>query len=47
MALSLMGSGKLRVEPMIGVRPLTEWEQAFDDLEAGKAMKLLLQPTED
>ena len=44
MALSLMGSGRLQVEPMIGVRPLTEWEQAFRDLESGKAMKLLLQP---
>lgn len=43
-ALSLLGSGKLRVEPMLSVRPLTEWKQAFDDLEAGKAMKILLAP---
>jgi threonine dehydrogenase-like Zn-dependent dehydrogenase len=43
MALSLMASGKLKVAPMIGVRPLTEWENAFADLEAGKAMKLLLE----
>lgn len=42
-ALSLMASGKLRVEPMIGVRPLAEWEEAFADLEAGRAMKLLLK----
>ena len=43
-ALKLLASGKLNVEPMIGVRPLAEWQQAFADLEAGKAMKLLLQP---
>ncbi len=42
-ALSLMASGRLRVSPMIGVRPLTEWKSAFADLEAGKAMKLLLE----
>ncbi len=42
-ALSLMASGKLNVAPMIGVRPLTEWETAFADLEAGKAMKLLFE----
>ena len=45
MALKLMASGKVKVAPMIGVRPLTEWEQAFADLEAGRAMKLLLKPT--
>ena len=43
-ALKLMASGKLNVTPMIGVRPLDEWEGAFADLEAGRAMKLLLQP---
>ena len=42
-ALSLMASGKLKVAPMIGTRPLTEWQTAFSDLEAGKAMKLLLE----
>jgi threonine dehydrogenase-like Zn-dependent dehydrogenase len=42
-ALSLMASGKLRVAPMIGTRPLTEWQEAFADLEAGRAMKLLLE----
>jgi D-arabinose 1-dehydrogenase-like Zn-dependent alcohol dehydrogenase len=45
MALKLMASGRVKVAPMIGVRLLTEWEQAFADLEAGKAMKLLLKPT--
>lgn len=44
MALKLMAGGKVKVAPMIGVRPLTEWEQAFADLEAGRAMKLLLTP---
>ncbi len=43
-ALKLMAAGKLDVAPMIGVRPLREWEAAFVDLEAGRAMKLLLQP---
>lgn len=46
MALKLMASGKIRVAPMIGVRSLADWEQAFADLEAGKAMKLLLTPME-
>ena len=45
-ALALMESGKLNVSPMIGVRPLTEWQAAFADLEAGKAMKLLLKVSE-
>ena len=43
-ALKLMASGKLKVAPMIGVRPLRAWETAFADLEAGRAIKLLLQP---
>ena len=43
MALSFMASGKLKVAPMIGVRPLAEWKRAFEDLESGKAMKLLLK----
>lgn len=42
-ALSLMESGKLRVEPMIEVRPLEKWENAFSDLESGRAMKILLE----
>lgn len=46
-ALSLLGSGKLQVEQMIGVRPLNEWQEAFEDLEKGKAMKLLLTPMEE
>ncbi len=46
MALSLMASGKVQVEPMIGVRTLSQWKEAFEDLEAGKAMKLLLTPEE-
>ena len=46
-ALSLLASGKLKVEPMIGVRPLNEWQEAIADLEAGKAMKMLLTPIED
>ncbi len=40
-ALSLMANGKLKVAPMIGVRSLENWEEAFSDLESGRAMKLL------
>lgn len=43
-ALSLLGSGKLEVEPLFEVRSLTDWEQAFADLEQGNAMKILLTP---
>ena len=46
-ALKLLASGKVKVSPMIGVRPLTEWQEAFADLEAGKAMKLLLTPEKE
>lgn len=46
-ALKLMASGKLKVEPMLSVMPLTEWKQAFEKLQSGKAMKILLTPTED
>lgn len=45
-ALTLMGTGKLQVEPLIGVRNLDQWQEAFAELEAGKAMKLLLKPME-
>jgi threonine dehydrogenase-like Zn-dependent dehydrogenase len=43
-ALSLMASGKLKVNPMISVMTLEEWQEAFALLEAGKAMKVLLTP---
>lgn len=46
-ALKLMASGKLKVAPMIGVRPLNKWREAFEELQAGKAMKLLLTPCDD
>ena len=44
MALKLLGSGKINVKPMIGVRRLCDWRDAFLDLESGRAMKLLLTP---
>ena len=44
MAMALLESGKLRVEPMVEVRALRDWEQCFADLEAGKAMKILMKP---
>lgn len=43
-ALSLLGSGKLRVKPLIEVRQLTDWKKAFEDIESGRAMKILLKP---
>ena len=46
-ALSLMASGKLNVKPMISIKRLDEWEQAFDDLQQGKAMKILLTPIDN
>ncbi len=46
-ALSLLASGRLQVKPIIGVRSLGDWEKAFADLEAGRAMKLLLTPVEE
>ena len=46
-ALSLMASGKLKVEPMITVKPLDKWQEAFDELQTGKAMKILLTPIDD
>ncbi len=46
MALSLLAGGKLKVAPFIDIRPLHEWEEAFADAEAGRAMKILLTPTD-
>ena len=47
MALSLLESGKLRVKPMLEIRELSDFERAFDDLEKGRAMKILLRPKGD
>lgn len=44
MALTLLESGKLRVEPMVQIRELKDWKQCFEDLETGKALKILLRP---
>ena len=44
MALALLESGKLRVEPMVQIRNLEDWKQCFEELEAGKALKILLKP---
>lgn len=43
-ALSLLESRKLNVKPLIEIRELKDWEQAFFDIENGKAMKILLRP---
>lgn len=43
-ALTLLESGKLKTEPMTEVRNLRDWEQCFADLEAGKALKILIKP---
>ena len=43
-ALNLLESGKLNAEVMTEIRPLEEYEKAFEDLENGKAIKILLKP---
>lgn len=43
-ALKLLASGKLNVSPMITEMALDDWQKAFDDLENGRAMKVLLRP---
>lgn len=40
-ALSLMASGKLMLDDLIKIMPLDEYEEAFDLLETGKAIKIL------
>lgn len=42
-ALNLLESGSLNTEILTEIRPLENFEQAFDDLENGKAVKILLK----
>jgi L-iditol 2-dehydrogenase len=43
--VSLLGSGKINVEPMISRKmPLDDWEAAFDLLQRQEAIKILLMP---
>ena len=42
-ALNLLESGKLNTEILADIRPLEEFEKAFDDLESGRAVKILLK----
>lgn len=42
-ALKLLESGKVRVDEMIKVMKLEEWEEAFSQLEKGEAIKILLE----
>ena len=42
-AISLMGTGRLDLSPVIGGRyPLSDWEKAFSDMESGKNVKSVL-----
>jgi len=43
-ALNLLESGKLNLDIMTEVRSLVDYEKAFDDLENGRALKILLKP---
>jgi L-iditol 2-dehydrogenase len=43
-ALSLLESKKINLLPMISIKPLDKWQEAFDELQQGKAMKILLKP---
>lgn len=45
MALSLLKSGKLRTEELYEIRQLSAFEAAFEDLEKGNAIKILLSPS--
>lgn len=45
-ALNLLASGKVNVKPMISVQSLDKWQEAFDLLQKGEAMKILLTPIE-
>jgi L-iditol 2-dehydrogenase len=44
-ALSLMSSGKVNVDPVITATcELTQWQQAFDQLQNLEAIKILIKP---
>jgi L-iditol 2-dehydrogenase len=43
--LALLGSGKLKVKPIIGgVWPITQWQEAFDKMHRGEVIKSVLKP---
>lgn len=45
--LELLRQGEVEAEPLLsGVRPITEWREAFDQLESLEAIKILLQPVD-
>ena len=44
-ALSLLASGEVPSAPLLsGTRPLSEWREAFDEVERGEVMKLVIVP---
>jgi len=44
-AIHLLESGKIHLKPLIShAKPLTEWKQVFDDIEALQAIKAVLLP---
>ena len=44
-ALLLLASGELPSEPLLSkLRPLAEWRHAFDEVERGDVMKVVLVP---
>ena len=45
-ALALLASGQIDLAPIIGgVYPLTQWQEAFEEMEAGNNVKSVLVPT--
>ena len=47
-ALALLSSGQINLDPIIGgVYPLTDWEEAFEAMEAGANVKSVLVPDSD
>lgn len=44
-ALAVLASGEVPSAPLLsGARPLAEWREAFDEVERGEVMKLVLTP---
>ncbi len=45
MALTMAGSGKIKLKPLITNHlSLEDWKKAFDALEIGKGVKAVLRP---
>jgi L-iditol 2-dehydrogenase len=44
-ATALLSRGQVQLDPLVSdIAPLTEWEGVFDDLRAGRGVKVILDP---